>query len=703
MSDPILARHDFLAWFRRGGAADLDQPDALTGGVPARGKLTINITIRATGGGDSTTVLAPAEARLYGPGDVTGIDPRHVILTEPRNGTPAYEPNYLAGIEFDHPDFPWLFTPAAASGDRLRPWLCLLALAAGEYEEEHVAGHNPVVKVMNGNALPNLDESWAWAHAQVSGGVNGADLAKLAVDQPGRMLSRLVSPRRLLPHTHYAAVLVPAFDLGVKAALKEDVPDDPGTQAMPAWTAGVGGVRLPVLYRFDFTTSSEGDFESLVRKLTPRRLPPEVGMRPMEVSTPGWGLPGAGPPLALSGALRSASAVDTAWQAADREPFVVELAELVNRAAAPLDDPLEDPVVVPPLYGRWHAARTTTDPTKAGWFDRVAADPRHRTQAGFGSRVVIDQRVPLMASAWQQVEGVEKANELLRQAQLATAASASLHAGYLSSASASTVMQWTAPLHAKVKASPRTVAATLADTVLPAQAMWPAFRRLTRGRGPVRRRQRARDRRDRTIERLASGDLTAAPPLAVPAGIRPLEHMPAGSAPGRPDRTRMHRLGCLVWVPIALLLLLLAWLLRCLARALPNGARAAASAAAAALAELVRRLRGEATAPGGSSGASTFEESATPAAVESSPARPQWEPVQPGQPAPAGNVVIGTADGADSPAGRDFRDAAPRSSASSASGTSRRRCVRGRISARSQATSSASCARSERCRRGSSR
>ena len=56
---------------------------------------------------------APVE--LYGPGDLRGIDFRHVIRTEPRDRTVNYEPNYFAGIEFDHPEFPWLFTPAAPS------------------------------------------------------------------------------------------------------------------------------------------------------------------------------------------------------------------------------------------------------------------------------------------------------------------------------------------------------------------------------------------------------------------------------------------------------------------------------------------------------------------------------------------------------------------------------------------------------------
>jgi hypothetical protein len=48
---------------------------------------------------------------LYGPGDIIGFDTRHVTLTEPKDGTLNFEPNYFAGIEFDDPDLPWMFTP----------------------------------------------------------------------------------------------------------------------------------------------------------------------------------------------------------------------------------------------------------------------------------------------------------------------------------------------------------------------------------------------------------------------------------------------------------------------------------------------------------------------------------------------------------------------------------------------------------------
>ena len=67
--------------------------------------------------------------RLTGPGEVLGLDPRQVLRTEPAAGSTDFEALDLAAIEFDNPDLPWLFTPAAPRADgRLRPWLCLVVL-----------------------------------------------------------------------------------------------------------------------------------------------------------------------------------------------------------------------------------------------------------------------------------------------------------------------------------------------------------------------------------------------------------------------------------------------------------------------------------------------------------------------------------------------------------------------------------------------
>ena len=51
---------------------------------------------------------------LYGPADIIGIDPRLVVRTDPKPNVTNFEPNYLAIVDFDPPDFPWLLTPAHA-------------------------------------------------------------------------------------------------------------------------------------------------------------------------------------------------------------------------------------------------------------------------------------------------------------------------------------------------------------------------------------------------------------------------------------------------------------------------------------------------------------------------------------------------------------------------------------------------------------
>src|SRR5207244_8358221 len=161
-------------------------------------------------------------------------------------------PNYFAGIAFDHPEFPWLFTPAAPNGDRLRPWVGLLGLVDGqEWKSVESAGPLPAIEVTSAAALPDLDESWAWAHVQVTGGLGGTTVEDLQVNEPGRVLSRLICPRRLKPLTPYTAFVVPAFDLGCATGLGE--PPPAGGQAKPAWSPkDAGSVKLPVYYSFRF-------------------------------------------------------------------------------------------------------------------------------------------------------------------------------------------------------------------------------------------------------------------------------------------------------------------------------------------------------------------------------------------------------------------------------------------------------------------
>ena len=104
MSDASVV---FLPWVRQGLAARITAPDPLTTPLPAHAPLGVAV-------GVNNIDTAPVGVRLFGPADVIGIDPRQVVRTEPPAGTDDYESNDLAAVEFDNPDLPWLFTPAAA-------------------------------------------------------------------------------------------------------------------------------------------------------------------------------------------------------------------------------------------------------------------------------------------------------------------------------------------------------------------------------------------------------------------------------------------------------------------------------------------------------------------------------------------------------------------------------------------------------------
>ena len=116
-----ISNYIFLPWVRQGAAGGIQTPDMSTG---QPGVASMSVTLRI-----NNSANVERRVQLYGPGDVTGIDPQQVIRMEPPPLSTDFEPNYFPAIEFDRPDFPWMFTPATAdSAGRLRPWLCLVVV-----------------------------------------------------------------------------------------------------------------------------------------------------------------------------------------------------------------------------------------------------------------------------------------------------------------------------------------------------------------------------------------------------------------------------------------------------------------------------------------------------------------------------------------------------------------------------------------------
>ena len=552
-SAPTLGRYHFQAWARRGIAASLNTPDG--GTLPSRANLSVQLFLDVQGGTAPNPVTPPATpVSLFGPGDVVGVDPRMVIRTEPRQFTVNFEPNYLSGIEFDTLDFPWLFTPAAPNGDRLRPWVALIVLKTSEFTVPAVAPNPlPTIVVQTMSALQDLSVSWNWAHVQISG---DASLSDALATAPGNVISRLLCPRRLDPEASYSAFLVPAFQNGVQAGLGQDV--SAVTSSEPAWTSATQApLTLPFYYRFDFNTSDEGDFESLVRALTPSVLPASVGQRPMDVQHPDPGIPSAGGPLGLDGALESVSTTDTPWTGADKDAFQTALQTWINQTAPATDDPANprtypppgDPVVVPPIYGRWQAAVTSVNRAAAGWVNDLSLDPRNRSAAGMGTQVVQEEQTQLMASAWQQVDGVLQANQFLKEAQLARAVSQQIYRQHLQPAPPETLLNFTAPLHSRLLASPMTITATIRASRVPQRMFSGAFRKAAR---LPWRLGLATNGAPTLLTRVNSGDVGIVPPIQPPAGMVSIDQISNQSAPSWAENLLKWK----KWILLGVILLL---------------------------------------------------------------------------------------------------------------------------------------------------
>jgi hypothetical protein len=525
----VTSAYNFLPWVREGAVSVIGTKDTLDATLYARVRMDVNVQVNAS----------PAVARavrLYGPGDVTGFDARQVVRTEPRHLATDFEPNYFPAVEFDRPDFPWLFTPAAANDQQqLRPWICLVVVPKREgvkldheptmplpvltIDEDAGTELPPSEESWACTELPPLEESWAWAHAQVTGApAPGQTLAQVIADSQQRTVSRLVCPRELEPNTAYYACVVPAFEAGRKAGLGLPVSD--AEKLEPAWRADSDKLPLPIYYHWEFVTGAAGDFESLVWLLEPRRLPPEVGRRTVDAGKPGSGLPSAGM-LGLEGALRSrgqgSPGLGTVPQGfRDALKTLLERPEVLSST-----DPTGELAVAPPLYGRWHAARRTVPEDPERWLRELNLDPRYRAAAGFGTRVVQDQQEQLMASAWEQVGEIERANQLLRQAQLARSAGDAIHSQRLGNLPAATLLQVAGPVHARsVMGTEKTLDYQVRESTLPETAVLPAFRRLTRPNGPLMRRLGGGARRaDSLVRRLNQGEITAAPQRGAPGGV----------------------------------------------------------------------------------------------------------------------------------------------------------------------------------------
>ena len=421
------------------------------------------------------------------PGDVIGIPARQIIRCAPANGIVNAEPNYLASVDFDAPDLPWLFSRKPASGPVL-PWITLAVVDLTDLQADPLSA-SPVGSQLTIAAaqLPNPAESWMWAHGQM------LDTDTVPGD-PSRSLSRLICSRKLEPNRRYLACVVPVFAGGKAAGLGID-PGDARTSMGFAWDPAGGDVTLPAYYAWRFATGPDGDFESLVRQLHGEPLPPGLGTRRLWLSYPMSGLPepaSSGTALELQVALRPPGStlddvqplVGTSYLDALRSRLVdagYDVSLLTAKAGSP-------PAVGPPVYGQLAVGETATaanlNTSAPPWLRSINLDPRLRIAAGLGSEVARQSRDRYLEEAWRQVGDVLGANGVRRRVQFALAASASLHRKWISQISAADLVTSTAPVHARVFVGTNlTITGRLRQSPLPPSIASVEFRRMTRVRG----------------------------------------------------------------------------------------------------------------------------------------------------------------------------------------------------------------------------
>lgn len=680
MSGPVAA-YAFLSWARQG--LGIHTENAPAGQI--RGTIPVGVTVRGKkvdGSGDSQETFSKNVA-LYGPGDVIGIDQRAIVRTEPRHWITNFEPNYLAFVEFYDEDFPWRYTPAAPSPDnkRLTPWLTLVVLEEGEFDEGGNVLNRPLPFIVvkdAGATFPPAAQLWAWAHVHIDGdlaglnlndgGVMAARLGATVAANRDHAYSRLLCPRALKPNSGYHAFVIPSFETGRLAGLGSD-PAAAGSATKVAWAnPSPGPTPFPFYHRWYFRTGSVGDFEYLVRLLKPKPANPKVGTRDIDVQEAGAGVGGLGVSglnniLRLGGALRvpydTLTAEDKSefdkfdkWARPFPQPFQQRLGNLINLPAVYADSgTTTDPVIAPPIYGRWHAAITRlldgpVDATsREKWLNETNLDPRYRVAAGFGTSVVQKNQEDYMEAAWQQVGRVLAGNQKIRYSLMALAASKVWNTRHLEPTRATLPERYlmiAAPVQRRVIAEGLTVHHRLQESTVPPAIMSKVARQALRPRARIARAIGFDAIRNASnlIGRINRGEVVPAVPKVVPPGLPTAEKAadgirPTGLPAGILDLLRKYP--WLRWLPLVIAIIIA---LLFLASGLVGAVIGLALIGAALwlarwLADLLKQDQAVGVlAPGG----------LTPAAIDQLPNSPDFQIGEPGStPAP----TTGTGDSED--------------------------------------------------------
>ena len=393
-------------------------------------------TIALSLGDNDQSDTANISFHLMAAKDIASINLPAILGKAPAPGIHDAETTKYAQIEFASSDFLWRYSPQT-NADILRPWL---ALVVGLADQFHFSGD---LVTIDGDVLDkhNLTNSYLWAHVQSTESTND-------------VRCRLLSPAVLEPQKSYVAVLVPAFDKN-----GED-----------AWIRTNGGDTHKVFLSWRFGTATEGDFETLARKLhvpKPRQIGRAEMTYPREVEVvvngaaikPVLGIRGAISSLqpdlgrikpedptqmtdkAITDALTSLGIADTSQTPDKRrarlinecQPVRDQIAAIrkdldglnndVKDTMGPRGQPARELISLPHFGRPWLA---NPDEVKNGWPEALNDDVRYRGIAGLGVSMAIAGQEELMKAAVEQAGALHQASRRIGNLALGLFASEGL-------------------------------------------------------------------------------------------------------------------------------------------------------------------------------------------------------------------------------------------------------------------------------------
>ena len=154
----------------------------------------------------------------------------------------------------------------------------------------------------------------------------------------------------------------------------------------------------------------------------------------------------------------------------------------------PDENPHPDPIVSPPLYGKWYAkAEKLEAQGGTGWVNELNRDPRYRAPAGVGTQVIQKEQEKFMQQAWAQLGDLLRANQKIRQLQLALMSTFVTYQKNILPQPADQLLTFTHAVQAACWAARRRSRGRSRRVACPQAALDPAFRKIARNRGAIMR------------------------------------------------------------------------------------------------------------------------------------------------------------------------------------------------------------------------